>query len=160
MGKSFTEFRGHGFWARETSLEVWLRLVSLHLHYRVGIEEAAFRDLRESWLIATSGCQGCVGNCADLDRVLFDDKLVAVAIEASEETLKVIDGLGPELDHRYLNALGIDGHFTADLHAWKVVQIGEHFIRLLRGELPWQVRSSPLLPSAELEELGCGLADA
>ena len=27
----------------------------------------------------------------------------------------------------------------------------EHFIRLLRGELPWEVRSSPLLPAAELD---------
>ena len=151
MGKSFTEFRGRGFWARDTPLELWLRLVTLHLRYRVWVEDAAFRDLRETWLIATSGCQGCVGESANLNRVLFNDDLVKIAVEASEETLKTIERLGPKLDHKYLNALGLPGTFMADLDAWKVVQVGEYFVRLLRGELQWEVRSSPLLPAAELE---------
>jgi hypothetical protein len=151
MGKSFTEFRRRGFWARDTSLELWLRLVALHLRYRERIEDAAFRDLRETWLTATSGCQGCVGESADLNRVLSNDDLVRVALEASDEALKAIRRLGPKLDQKYLNALGLPGTFVADLDAWKVVQVGEHFIRLLRGELQWEVRSSPLLPAAERE---------
>jgi hypothetical protein len=154
MGKSFVEFRGHGFHARDTPMELWLRLVTLQLRYRVLTEDTAFRDLRETWLIATSGCQGCVGECAGLDRVLADDDLVKVAIEASEEALKVLKELGPKLDHKYLNALGLPGSFMADLDAWKVVQIGEHFVCLLRGELRWDARSSPLLPAADLEASG------
>jgi hypothetical protein len=154
MGKSFVEFRGHGFHARDTPLELWLRLVTLQLRYRVAIEDAAFRDLRETWLIATSGCQGCVGECAGFDRVLSNDDLVKVAIEASEEVLKAVKELGPKLDHKYLNTLGLPGHFMADLDTWKVVQVGEHFVRLLRGEVDWDARSSPLLPAAELEASG------
>src|SRR5438105_4492862 len=117
MGKSFTEFRGRGFWARDKPLELWLRLVTLHLRYRVWVEDAAFRDLRETWLTATSGCQGCVGDCANLDRVLFNNDLVKVAVEASEEALGAIQQLGPKLDHKYLNALGLPGTFT-DLDVW------------------------------------------
>ena len=145
MGKSFIEFRGHGFWVRDTPLEVWLTIVTLHLRYGAHLESAAFADLRETWL-NTRDCQGCVGNCALLDRVLASDDLVRVAVEASREALASIRRIGPMLDRNYLDLLGFSG-FDQDLDAWKVVQVGEHFVSLLNGGLAWNVQTSPVLPS-------------
>lgn len=149
MGKSFIQFRGHGFWVRDTPLEVWLRLATLHLGYR-SWDGTAFMKVRETWLSATSGCNGFVGDAADLDGVLANEELLSAAVEASEDTLKSIRRIGPKLDAKHLNALGLPGIFTTDFDAWEVQQVGEHFVRLLRGELDWEVRSSPCLPTEKL----------
>jgi len=149
MGKSFTEFRGHGFWVKDWPLEVWLCLVTLNLRNPYGLHNEAFETLRYTWLFAaTVGGTGCVGNFAALDRVLVNDDLVDLAIKASERTLEGIRALGPKLDHRYLNLLGTAGStFIGEIDSWSVVQVGEHFLRLLRGELAWEPRTSPVLPT-------------
>jgi len=72
--------------------------------------------------------------------------MIQIAIEASEASLVALKRLGPKLDRNYLNALGLPGVYVADLDAWKVEQVADHFIRLLKGELQWDLWSSPLLP--------------
>jgi hypothetical protein len=150
MGSSFTSFRGQGFWSREGPLETWLCLVVLQLRHRSCVDVKAFSDLRETWMdAATAGCQGFVGNAAALDRLLEDEELLKTAIEASEDTLQALRKLGPTLDRRYLNLLGGAGGYVRDPEAWRILQVGEHFLRLLRGELTWDVRTSPMLPTED-----------
>jgi hypothetical protein len=149
MGKDFVEFRGHGFWVKDWAMEVWLCFLIPKLRNHYNLHPDAFRDLRDTWYFAaTAGCQGFVGGAAALDRVLCNEHIIEVAVKASEKTLEAVQALGPKLDYRYLNMLGTGtSSFTGDMDSWMIVQVGDHFLRLLRGELAWELRTSPLLPT-------------
>src|SRR5580765_7246527 len=55
MGTSFVEIGGHGFWMRDSILELWLRLLALHLEDPPGDEAHVVRTIRDNWLLASRG---------------------------------------------------------------------------------------------------------
>ena len=60
MGSSFVEVNERGFWMRDWLLELWLRLLALHLKDPTK-EHPLNREIRDRWLLASRGYfNGCV----------------------------------------------------------------------------------------------------
>jgi hypothetical protein len=59
MGSTFVEIDGKGFWMRDGILELWLRLLALHVEDPD--EGSVGRGIRDNWLLASRGhFGGCV----------------------------------------------------------------------------------------------------
>lgn len=146
MGTSFTDYRGRGFWARDSVLELWLFVLSLEID---GASQTPpwLLNARDDWrLQATVGFQGCVS--ASLDEHLGDDTsrvslLLCVAASARRRLLDY----GPVVPRRVLNSFGLGGGgtFQADLDPAVVLPVAEAFTALLQGEIVWDPSTSPVL---------------
>jgi hypothetical protein len=150
MGSSFTNFRGRGFWSRDALLEVWLRVLSLHMGDDVH-KSGWQHDLRDQWLLASTGCfSGCVS--ASLDEFLTDSDRVAIILQTSERSIQSLRAFGAFVPATFLNALGLDGPFAADLPIEWFDLISDRFTALLRGELTTDASSSPVLPATRKDQ--------
>jgi hypothetical protein len=59
MGTSFVEIDEKGFWMQDSVLELWLRLLALHIDDPV--EGSIGREIRDRWLLASRGYfVGCI----------------------------------------------------------------------------------------------------
>jgi len=58
MGKSFTKFRGYGFWARDSSLEVWLYLLAREVG-KVTDQSDWLGSARQDWHLKATGGFNC-----------------------------------------------------------------------------------------------------
>jgi hypothetical protein len=98
--------------------------------------------------MASSGmCNGFVGNAAQLDELLKTQDRIDLVVVAAESTLKQLRDFDTVLPKPMLNALGfVYTSYTRDLETWKVIQIGEYFVKLLNGELETASGSVPSLP--------------
>jgi hypothetical protein len=146
MGSSFTSFRDCGFWARDTSLELWLYLLATEVR---GLDEAPdwLRAAADDWTVqATVGMTGCVS--ASLDDYASTPERVAVLVSLSKSALAALRARGDILPMAWLNSLGLGGpgsSFTGDAAADTFLRAGETFIKLLRGELTWTASTSPVI---------------
>jgi len=144
MGSSYTEFRDKGFWSCDGLLEVWLRLLSLHLKgdvYTPGWQH----DLRDRWLcISGVGISGCIH--AALDEFLTDEERIGIVLEASDHCAKKLRAFGKSIPAATLNLLGLEDLFTEDISVAWVELIADRFSTLLRGELTTDAKTSPVLP--------------
>ncbi|MHC4177060.1 MAG: hypothetical protein ACYSWU_06120 [Planctomycetota bacterium] len=146
MGTSFTEFKGRGFWARDSSIEFWLWLLAQEIDRR---DEVAgwLAEAREHWHVqATEGFTGCVD--ASLDEYLTSPERVQTVLGLAERALDGLQGRGAVLSADWLNSLGIGGQgarFGEDVPTEVFARVGEAFIKLLREELPWDAKWSPVL---------------
>lgn len=144
MGSSFTEFRGKGFWCRDPLLEVWLRLLSLHIGddvYKPGWQH----DLRDHWLLASAGFfGGCIS--PRLDQFLTDEHRVSAILQTSERSIQSLRAFGSYVPATFLNALGIADRFGGELPIEWFDLIADRFSALLRGELTTDASTSPVLP--------------
>jgi hypothetical protein len=112
MGTTFVGIGDHGFWMRDSILEIWLRFLALHIE-----------DPVESGSLATE---------------IRDQKLVRSAIHSLLNALKKAPN---HLSNGVLNLMGFnDGEFTQDLETWRLVEIGQAYLDLLDGKI--QTRSS------------------
>ena len=60
MGSTFVSVGECGFWLRDSLLELWLRLASLHIEDPQESGGVAAK-IRDQWLLASRGCfNGCV----------------------------------------------------------------------------------------------------
>jgi hypothetical protein len=109
VGRSFVEFRGSGFWARDTALEVWLWLLCREIELLPETPDWLFA-LRDHWhLHATAGFNGCVS--PSLDRFLTDEGHVSQVLALSERAEVRLREQGA-LDATALNAMSIGGGAT------------------------------------------------
>ena len=84
MTSSFTDYRGHGFWARDARLAAWLRQL-VHAIDRWPDRPAWLREARDDWhLQATAGFMGCVSASLDTWRGTDPDRVAAVAALSAE----------------------------------------------------------------------------
>ena len=147
MGNSFTKFRGKGFWSRDWLLEVWLRVLSLHMGDDVH-KPGWQHDLRDKWLLLSNG--GFSGWISpSLDDFLTDDERIAAVLRASERSIQSLRAFGATVPAAHLNALGLEGGFGKDLPIEGFELINDHFTKLLRGELTTDASTSPTLPATE-----------
>jgi hypothetical protein len=71
-----------------------------------------------------------------------------VVVALAERALAGIRGRGEMLSAAWLNSLGLGGPgscFMQDVPAVVFIRVGEMFIRLLRGEVPWDAATSPVV---------------
>lgn len=133
MGSSFIEFNNYGFWAKDSSIEVWLYLLVIEIDKIEDLPDW-LKKTREQWLIdATAGFIGCIS--PNLDKYLTNYDKVLLVIKLSGDVLKWLSQQ-KSLSYKYLNSLGVGGiWWTRDIKAEVFIQIGRKFIELLKGEL-------------------------
>lgn len=138
-----------GFWMRDEMLELWLRLLSLHLPEPTNDgEHATTRDIRNKWLLASRGYfNGCVPHemdfaCATPERM----KVVRSAIEFLMAKLVESDST---LDAGTLNILGNEGYQYFDIERERLRDIGYAFTDLLDGRIRETARSTDIMPGSK-----------
>ncbi|MBO0725936.1 MAG: hypothetical protein J2P52_10075 [Blastocatellia bacterium] len=132
MGTTFVSVNDKGFWMRDGVLELWLRLLALHVEESPE-EEFVGRNIRDNWLLASRGYfMGCVPDGLE-DAVSTDEgrDVVIRAIRSLIDALKK----GPEmLDGETLSLLGFDAGY-GDFEARRLIEVGNAFLSLIAGEI-------------------------
>src|SRR5262245_25545785 len=113
MGTTFVSLEGRGFWMKDGILELWLRLLALHIEDTIEPGSAAGK-IRDQWLLASRGYfNGCVPEgLQEAVSTPAGEKLVRLAIHSLLEALAVAP---PRLDKGVLNLMGFSGgEFVGD----------------------------------------------
>src|SRR5260370_1314764 len=146
MGSSFTEFRGYGFWARDSSLEVWLYLLVREVGKMTDPPDW-LRLAREDWhLKATVGFLGWI--CANLDEHITSTDRDEATVRLSNDALAWLHQQGPLMSAELLNSFQCGGegaYFTRDVETDNFIRVGEAFVQLLEGKLKTDAATSPVL---------------
>ena len=146
MGTTFVSIGEHGFWMHDGILELWLRLMALHVEAPVEPEAAAAR-IRDQWLLASSGIfTGCVPH--GLEEAVSTNDGLAVVRQAVNSLMQVVAMAPERLNKDVLNVLGLSGTFTQDVETQRLVEIGQAFIDLLGGEITTRASDTSFIPGA------------
>ncbi len=138
-----------GFWMRDEMLELWLRVLSLHLPEPTNAgENAATHDIRNKWMLASRGyVNGCVPHemefaCSTPER----KNVVRAAIEALMAKLGESE---TALDTSTLNLLGNEGYQYFDIERNRLRDIGNAFMDLLGGRIRDTARTTDVMPGSK-----------
>ena len=151
MATSFTDYQGHGFWANDAFLEVWL----------AALAEAIPQDA-PSWLLdaghrwqeqAGAGFKGCVD--ARLNATLTSPQRTPVVLRLAESAVGLLGDLAdptgfvpaPWLNDRHIGGDMSSG--SGNIRLDYVLQVANAFTSLLRGELESTPSTSPVFPLAD-----------
>jgi hypothetical protein len=133
MSTSFVNINGNGFWMNDSILELFLRLLSLHIEDSRE-EQSPARKIRDAWLFASLGY--CTGFCpVDLEMHTNSPEGNAVVLAALESLLAALKNGPPTLDKGVLNVLGTGGGFTQDFESTRLIEVGESFAALINGQV-------------------------
>lgn len=144
MATTFVGIGGRGFWVSDSLLELWLRLLALHLE-EPGEDSSLAARIRNGWLLASRGLfMGCVPD--GLEEAVSSPEREAL-VRAAISSLMAALGAAPQLLNKdVLNLLGIEGTFTADVETRKLLEVGQAWVRLLDGKVTTGPADAPLLP--------------
>lgn len=131
-----------GFWMRDEMLELWLRLLALHVGDPDPNDEAKAaltRRIRDQWLLASRGCFGGLVPHGLPEAVATEagGAIVHDAVMSLNRALEQVDRLPPEM----LKLMGLrdwsfDGPRWRDgIDAERLRDIGRAFLDLLDGKI-------------------------
>ena len=106
---------GHGFWMRDSVLELWLRLLALHLEEPPTADRPTSRvpPIRDQWLLASRGYfNGCVPD--GLEDAVSTPEGKRVVVGAIESLMDALRRAAPVLDSRVLAILGMGGTWLGE----------------------------------------------
>jgi hypothetical protein len=149
MGTSFVEIHGKGFWMQDSILELWLRLLALHIE-DPSDESPLTRQIRDSWLLASRGYfMGCIPD--NLEEFVSTPEGRATVLQAIS-SLKVALESGPKLlDHQTLNLLGfVGGSFVRGIESARLKQVADAFVDLIEGRIESDVTSTTFMPGSSV----------
>ncbi|MDQ3815835.1 MAG: hypothetical protein M3347_18155 [Armatimonadota bacterium] len=148
MGSSFVNIAGKGFWIRDGILELWLRLLALHIEEPTDAEAPACK-IRDRWLLASRGYfNGCVP--VHLDDAVSTAEGRALVVAAIESLMHAVKKAPAKLDRHTLNLLGFErGVFTHDPDSEQLIEIGEAFLALIAGEIHSDATSREFMPGSQ-----------
>lgn len=145
MGKSFTDFDGHGFWANDGKLEIWLMALCDEVD-RMGDAPVWLLEARKHWHFqATIGVSGCVD--AGLKQIVGAEPARAdVLRDLGGRALRSLQS-APSISREYLNSYRLGGNtiWTADVPTAVLAALAAAFDALLAGTLNTDAVSSPVL---------------
>ncbi|MDE2143342.1 MAG: hypothetical protein KGJ84_13110 [Elusimicrobia bacterium] len=137
MGSSFVGIGKNGFWLRDGFLELWLRLLALHIKDPAKDDPNApvIRAIRDQWLLASRGVfNGCVPvGLDDAVRTKAGEKAVR---EAAASLLRALEAAPERLSKDVLNLLGFENRLENDDETWRLISIGRAFLDVLDGKEP------------------------
>jgi len=138
-----------GFWMRDAMLELWLRLLSLHLPVPTDDgENAATTEIRNRWLFASRGYfNGCVPH--DMEFACSTPQGRAVVRKAIDSLLTALKSQDAPLDAATINLLGIDGGEYCSMARAPLKDIADAFIDLLDGKVKCTARSTAVMPGSK-----------
>src|SRR5438067_1963531 len=132
MSSTFVSIGEHGFWLRDSMLELWLRLAALHIEDPLDSGSIETR-IRDQWLIASRGCfSGHVPIRLEEDIATPEGKKVVV--DAIESLLAALKKAPPTVDGNTLNLLGISG-FAGNPETRPLIDVGQAFLDLIDGKV-------------------------
>jgi len=147
MGTTFVDIGGHGFWMRDGILELWLRLLALHLEDPT-LPGTVATTIRDQWLLASRGYfNGCIPvGLADAVSTSEGNALVRNAIHS---LLTALQTAPPYLDKGVLNIMGFnDGEFTDDFESRRLIAVGQAFLSLLDGTITTGPDDTSFMPGS------------
>ncbi len=135
MGSTFVDFRGQGFEADDSALEVWLALL-VHEIDKMDRTPAWLRDVRDEWHLQSTAGFG-FGVMPGLDRFVTDDERRDTILSLSALVMLRLERYGAVIPQAELNALttGEGATFTRDVPAETFLRTGRYFMKLLQGTL-------------------------
>lgn len=155
MGTSFVKIldgmtgEEPGFWMRDEMLELWLRLLALHLPEPAPTElTSATHEIRNKWMLASRGYfKGCVPHemefaCSTPER----RQIVRVTIESLMAKLGESKAV---LDASTLNLLGNEECRYPDIERRRLQEIGYAFMDLLDGRIRDTASSTEIMPGSK-----------
>ena len=156
MGKTFVTADGeHGFWMRDLTLGLWLRLLALHVpepdNFTPPEMRAAAKRIRDQWLLASGGgFMGCIP-CGMRDAVTTDAG-VATVRSAIGSLLQALERAPKQLDQGVINLLGFaDGFQWQDFETWRLIEVGHAFLGLVDGKIRATCASIEFMPGTRSE---------
>jgi hypothetical protein len=147
MGTTFVRIGECGFWMNDSVLELWLRLLALHVEDPVSPGSRA-ATIRDQWLFASRGyCNGCVP--VRLDEALSapeGERLVRAAIRS---LLAALSTAPSHIDKDALNLMGFSGEFTADVDTRRLAEVGKAWLDLLDGKITSRAEDASFMPGSK-----------
>jgi len=138
MGTTFVEIDGEkGFWMRDHVLQLWLRLVSLHLDPACADDSSEtdkIRQIRDQWLLVSrGGFDGCVPH--DLGDAVSTDTGRKVVIQAIDSLQAMLRKASEHLDANTINLLGFDEPIGYDFETKRLLDVSQAFVALIEGKI-------------------------
>ena len=156
MGTSFvTTDEEHGFWMRDSTLEIWLRLLALHIRepndYDPAKTHEVAKRIRDQFLLASKGYFGrCVPH--GLEEAVATTEGATLVRLAVQSLLQALEKAPKELSKDVLNLLAIEGFvFTDDFETWRLIEVAHAFLGLLDGKITSTARSTAFMPGTRSE---------
>lgn len=135
-----------GFWMSDRMLELWLRLLALHLPDSTNSDVA--NEIRNKWLLASRGCfGGCVPH--GINDICATQEGRAVVHSAVDSLLTALRQTATPLDVDTMNLLGIQGLFSAPVEREWLEEIGYAFLDLLAGKITGTAASTEVMPGSK-----------
>lgn len=150
MGHTFVSRGDIGFWMHDSILELWLRLLALHIPEPTDADTPArhnvTKQIRDQWLLASKGFfLGCVPVALE-DATATDEgkAIVRLAIESLRKALST----GPKIITRdAMSLLGFeDVSHRYDLEAARLMEVGNAFLDLMDGKITTTAKDGPYIP--------------
>lgn len=131
-------------------LELWLRLLALHLPEPTDNGEyQASLDIRNKWLLASRGYFiGCIPH--SMEEACATPDGIAIVRKAINSLLAALKDSTAPLDANTLNLLGIEGGvFTKPIERKWVEEVGHAFLDLLDGKINGVPTSTEIMPGSK-----------
>src|SRR5262245_10283355 len=138
-----------GFWMSDGMLEIWLRLLALHLPEPTDSgEHRATLKIRNQWLLASRGYfGGCVPH--GMEDACATQEGRAVVRMAIDSLLAALQLTSTPLDADTLNLLGVEGGQFAPIERKWLQEIGQAFLDLLDGKITGIPSSTEVMPGSK-----------
>jgi len=137
-----------GFWMRDGMLELWLRMLALHLPEPTGTgENQATPKIRDQWLLASRGYfTGCIPHGMEDACATEDGRIVVRA--AIHSLIGALQRSETPLDSDTLNLFGLEGEFTGPIERRWLRDVGYAFLDLMAGKIISNASSADIMPGA------------
>jgi hypothetical protein len=146
LGTTFVSIGERGFWMRDSVLELWLRLLALHVENPVESGTVATK-IRDQWLLASRGFfMGCVP--AGLEEAASTPEGEALVRAAIHSLLQALAGAPSHLGKDVFNLMGFSGVFMGDIETHRLVEVGHAFIDLLDGKITAGASDCSFMPGS------------
>jgi hypothetical protein len=147
MGTTFVSIdRNHGFWMRDSVLELWLRLLALHVEDPS--EPAPLtRQIRDTWLLASRGYfNGHVPHSLeDFASTETGRRTIEHALRSLMDALSHAPAI---IDRSALVLLGLDHSAAKSIETRRLIEIGHAFRDLLDGNIPSTAAETSFMPGS------------
>ena len=136
-----------GFWMRDSVLELWLRLLALHIPETRENEEVSYK-IRNHWLLASQiHFNGCVPHMLEEDASTEEGRVIIRA--AIHSLLPRLQKAPPILNEKILDLLGFEESWNFEFETFRLIEVGEAFLALLDGKLTCTVRETNFMPGCK-----------
>lgn len=134
MSTTFVTIDGEtGFWMRDEILELWLRLLALHLEEPTA-SGSLTREIRDQWLLASKGWfVGWVPH--NLEQIASRAGGTELVRSATRKLLAVLNEAPAMLSAEILNVIGFDYLLEQDVETARLIDVGCAWLDLLDGKI-------------------------